>query len=383
MPRVTEHHGKRGTTWRVRFRHRGRQTTETFTTRREAEAWLSVLEAHGPETAVRLREEGAVDDDPTIAEITAQWLDWKALEVRSDRTIADYAATIERHVLPTFGSTPANHVRPQDVQQWIDTMRKDGASPKSLRDRHALLHATYKWARQRALTAADPCEHTKLPKRQAQAPKALTRTEWARLLPALRDIDPGAADLAQFLVATGLRWSEATALTGSDIDDGPVLHVNVNHVQRRMADGTIQRTADTKSAAGVRRIAVDPATATIVRAHITGPDNLVWTTSRGNMWRYPNYRERFWMPAVEAAGLAARNPTVHWLRHTHATWLLQSGVATLQDIQRRLGHASITTTVDTYGRQLADVRPEALDAFSAMLTPDSPPPSLPGRQDTP
>ena len=37
----------------------------------------------------------------------------------------------------------------------------------------------------------------------------------------------------------------------------------------------------------------------------------------------------------------------HSLRHTHATLLIQNG-ANIKDVQTRLGHASIETTLDTY-----------------------------------
>jgi hypothetical protein len=41
----------------------------------------------------------------------------------------------------------------------------------------------------------------------------------------------------------------------------------------------------------------------------------------------------------------------HDLRHTHVAWLVAGGVP-LPHIQARLGHESITTTIDTYGHLL-------------------------------
>jgi integrase/recombinase XerD len=40
--------------------------------------------------------------------------------------------------------------------------------------------------------------------------------------------------------------------------------------------------------------------------------------------------------------------TPHWLRHTHATALLMSGIAE-HVVSRRLGHADIQTTQNLYG----------------------------------
>jgi integrase len=55
------------------------------------------------------------------------------------------------------------------------------------------------------------------------------------------------------------------------------------------------------------------------------------------------------MTAVAAEGLAPFR--FHDLRHTHVAWLIAGG-APLPHIQARLGHESITTTIDTYGHLL-------------------------------
>jgi integrase len=54
------------------------------------------------------------------------------------------------------------------------------------------------------------------------------------------------------------------------------------------------------------------------------------------------------------AGLSARGVPAfrfHDLRHTHVAWLVAGGVP-LPQIQARLGHEPITTTIDTYGHLL-------------------------------
>jgi integrase len=55
------------------------------------------------------------------------------------------------------------------------------------------------------------------------------------------------------------------------------------------------------------------------------------------------------MTAVAAEGLAPFR--FHDLRHTQVAWLIAGG-APLPHIQARLGHESITTTIDTYDHLL-------------------------------
>jgi integrase len=98
---------------------------------------------------------------------------------------------------------------------------------------------------------------------------------------------------------------------------------------------------------------------------------LVFTNGNGKQWHYANFLNRAWNPAVELANLS-RRPTPHWLRHTAVFWLSMSG-GSLADIQKRIGHASISTTINVYGTMIQDVSPEVLERFAAMRrgqTPD-------------
>ncbi len=55
----------------------------------------------------------------------------------------------------------------------------------------------------------------------------------------------------------------------------------------------------------------------------------------------------------------------HSLRHTHATLLIQNG-ANIKDVQTRLGHASIETTLDTYTHSTDDSSKSTVDLFEKI-----------------
>src|SRR5699024_463531 len=100
------------------------------------------------------------------------------------------------------------------------------------------------------------------------------------------------------------RWSEATALSAYDVEDhGDKLHVTMGRVVRRNAAGEHVIVDDAKSAAGLRRIALDAEPAEMVRRRVATVrgDGLVFTTGRGHQWHYANFRNRAWNPAVAAA----------------------------------------------------------------------------------
>ena len=93
-------------------------------------------------------------------------------------------------------------------------------------------------------------------------------------------------------------------------------------------------------------------------------------------------------PALERAGLGERGVTLHDLRHTYASWLVQDGVP-LTRVAGLLGHSSTRTTEiyahfapaerEDVARALRDPRganvgqADAIGAFERLhlVTPDS------------
>lgn len=374
------------TTWRVRFRHGGKNTSETFATEKAALAFCSDVTHHGVDYAVRMRDEDeAASTAPTLDEAAESFFEWKSTRVRSDRTIADYRAAYKRWISPTLGRRSIAGIEQDDVQALIDTMSaktkgRKGLSPKSVAHHHALLHSIYTYATHpaRAWVDHDPCAATDLPKRTKKPPKGLRPAEWQALHRALVKVDPDADDLALFLLYSGWRWSEAAGLSVWDVDlpadplTQPV-HVTMGRVLRRNAAGQYVVVEDAKSTAGHRRVALTGEAAIMVaRRMVTAePGGLLFTTKNGASWNYAHFRERAWNKAVKVANLP-RVPTPHELRHTHVWWMVQSG-ASLPELQSRIGHASIKTTIDVYGRMVTDVSAASLTAFDALAAGPSHP----------
>jgi len=96
-----------------------------------------------------------------------------------------------------------------------------------------------------------------------------------------------------------------------------------------------------------------------------GRDALVFTTTRGDVLRVSNYRKRFFAPAVAACQKADESfPTItpHDLRHTSASLAVSAG-ANVKAVQRMLGHAKASVTLDVY----ADLFDDDLDGVADRL----------------
>ena len=119
--------------------------------------------------------------------------------------------------------------------------------------------------------------------------------------------------------------------------------------QRRRADGGL--TARVIWRVGGGRDAVR-ASETSILFSSSAADDFVFTSRTGLPLHNGDFYTHVWrklMTTVAAEGLAPFR--FHDLRHTHVAWLIAGG-APLPHIQARLGHESITTTIDTYGHLL-------------------------------
>jgi integrase len=60
--------------------------------------------------------------------------------------------------------------------------------------------------------------------------------------------------------------------------------------------------------------------------------------------------------------------TLHELRHSHATLLLQAGVHP-KVVQERLGHSTISVTYDTYTHSVPALQDDAAERAALLLSP--------------
>lgn len=336
----------------------------TFGDPKSAAAFKGLLDNFDPERALQMWREGdSADGRLTVAGLAERFLSWKARDV-TPRTMADYRRDYANWIAPAFGRRPAETVDELDVQRWVDDMATKLA-PKSVADRHMLLHSIYQYgkARSRRLVNHNPCTETDLPKKTRKPPKGTTVPEFRAILDAARPSNPDAADLIEYLGETGWRFSEAAALPARAVeDDGEHVWVTVVQVFRIVDNRQVLAPDAAKSWAGFRRIRLFPESAATVRRRVVGkrPDDFVFLNSRGRHWNQNTWLRSTWPSIIAAANLGeGRKPTPHWLRHMHVAVCAAAG-APMQEIQRRIGHESIETTNSTYGGMIGDVSDETL-----------------------
>lgn len=358
------------TSWAVLYRQGKKQLSKTFDNAADAERLRNLINLLGVERGLKAFAEEHPDRERgiTLDEVVVQFWPSKVRDI-SPRGLADYKRDYENWIQPYFGHREAAVIDEMDVQDWVDGPL-GALSPKTVADRHALLHQIYKWAsaRKRRLVPHNPCLETDLPKRQKKPPKGLTWPEWLALRDAAYRVNEEAADLITFIASTGWRIGEATALRVGAVDDSDThMYVEVTHVNRK-GEGVVE---GAKSDAGLRRVRMLPECAAMMRRRMVGKgvNDLVFTNSRSptGLWEPSTFRNRWWAKAVREAGLVERKPTPHWLRHTHVMLCHKAGM-TLAEIQRRIGHEDIKTTINIYGRLIDDMPDSVAEALDALIS---------------
>lgn len=359
----------------VLYRHGSKQASKTFGDPRTAEKFRALVDALGPDQALRVAADAKPDTRLTVDQLAAQFLEWKQRDV-TERTMTDYRRDVKNWIAPWFGHRAAEDLDELDVQKWVDHMAGAGnLSPKTVAGIHTLLQSIYKYgkARTRRLVTHNPCEETQLPRRRKKPPKGTTLTEFRAILDAASERNPDAGDLICFMGETGWRWSEAAALTVADVsEDARGVRVTLGGVFRLDGKGRQYRAeGEAKSYRAFRPITMFPESAAVVRRRIVGkaPGDLVFTNSRGTAWNQNTFLRETWPGLLRAAGIylgPGKSHTPHALRHMHVGVCSAAGMSP-QEIQRRIGHEHSATTMDVYGGMIGDASEDSLTRAAAIM----------------
>jgi len=288
----------------------------------------------------------------TFGEFWAELLEAKRPYVTAG-ALEDMRTHGRKRLLPFFGDDRLAPIDETRVRAWLSGMAASvdagELAPKTVNNARTCLSVALGEALRRGLIPANPCAHVR------QLPVERTELDFLRL-PEIEAYLDAAPDhyrpLAELLIGTGARISEALALTWPDVDfDAGVLRV------QRQRDRQGAGNAQTKGKR-FRSVQIGPALVETLGALQAAALHAEWLFPcplprrgryAGRTTLAPPSRKTVhdWHElTLQDAGL--RDMPLHALRHTAAAAWLMSGHP-LIFVQRQLGHRSITTTEEHYG----------------------------------
>ncbi|MGN7227386.1 tyrosine-type recombinase/integrase [Dietzia maris] len=343
----------KGMRWRARYvDDDGRETTKRFARKRDAESWLDQTTADlVTGTYVQPAKKKVL-----VQDLAEGWYGTKS-ELKP-KTLEGYRGLLDTLVLPKWGGTPVGDVTHEGVQAWISEMRSSGVrdtekglSPSRTIQAYQALRGVLDYAVKRRHIAVNPALGVELPRKVAVERRYLTH----------RQVEDLAAKMGEWrlltlvLAYTGLRWGEAVALRARrvDLDRGRIeVSESVTRVGRELVVGPPKSHAH-------RSVPVPAFLVEELRPLIEelDEDELVFESPIGGYLTSWTYRSKF------DGARPYKEMTPHDLRHTAASLAIQAG-ANIKAVQRMLGHASATLTLDRYGHLFDD----DLDHLAANLS---------------
>lgn len=295
-------------------------------------------------------------------------------------TISRYEVAIRVHIKPELGIYKLKNMTPSILQEFFNKKFRDGFSKQTLNVFYGILSSSLKMAvYPYEFIKDDPIRYIKMPKynnltleSKEDKLKIITVDEFDTIC---GRFPQGTPYYIPFMIGfyTGMRIGEVTALSWDDIDlDNKTITVRKNLVMKEEGNYEIE-TPKTKSS--IRTISIGDTLVKALKSHKT------WQIE--NRFKYYNFYNVSDFVCTKEDGSLVTKYTIsyavrvinkslgisfsfHSLRHTHATILLENG-ANIKDIQVRLGHSNIKTTMDTYSHVTKKMSLDSVNIFERAV----------------
>lgn len=289
---------------------------------------------------------------------------------------------LDNHVLPLFGIYKLDKLTTPLIQSIVNKLAdKTNKGEPGAYLHYDKIHALNKRILQYGVTmqaiSSNPARDVVLPRNTQKAKrkkvKHFENQDLKKFLDYLEGLDQAKyrnlyeATLYKFLLATGCRINEALALSWSDIDlENATISITktLNHL------GQIN---SPKSKASYRDIDIDQGTIIMLKAYQLRQIQEAWKLGRTETVVFSDFIHDY--PSNKTLGnrLKTRfkhagvpNIGFHGFRHTHASLLLNSGIP-YKELQYRLGHSTLSMTMDIYSHLSKENAKKAVSFYETAL----------------
>jgi len=309
----------------------------------------------------------------TFGAYIQRWLDDKQSQVRPS-TYRSYEWLVRCHIVPNIGHIRITDLRPQHLQTMYRKL-SEGERPlsnRSIQQLHTVVHESLKRAMKWGIVHRNISDAVDPPRIDRKRSDVWTPEQ------SLQFIEGSKGEERYWIgfvlaIMTGMRKGEILGLRWSDID------MERGYAQVRQTLGWVAGKPvlqEPKTERSRRSVALSPETILALEQHRNEQvqDRLFFDSEYKDHGliiarpdgspQNPRTFDDAWYRALERSEL----PRIrfHDLRHTHASILLQQGVHP-KIVSERLGHATISITLDTYSHVLPGLQKEIADRFDDII----------------
>jgi site-specific recombinase XerD len=251
----------------------------------------------------------------------------------SGHTLTNYRADLRALIYKVGEDADVRSLGGEDLRGHFRTLAERGLATATRARHFASVSSFFAWAVRQEIVSISPLARLEAPKKSEPAPRAIGYADWQRLQKGIAQAAPRDRLLWTLLSETGLRVSEALGLYTSDV----VLSPGQEHLRVRGKGGSWRQVPLLFEHRCRRLLQAELRAAGKERRPLfrTGAGELRQMGYRAAVYR--------WQQLLKAAGLEQAGYTIHQMRHTVATDLVNEGVS-VSAVRRLLGHKNLQTT---------------------------------------
>lgn len=370
---------KRGDKWAVRVsKHVGgkriRKSGGLFTRKKDADAKeREMLQQLGVGIDI-------TQQTMTIAQLIERYITNCEARNIGTKSIERYRELAANQINPYIGTVTLEDLRKSHVVHLIEKLAtcgnvrtKKALAPKSIKHAISLLRTALDWAVDMEIIVRNVAHHARLPKVKRREAKAIDGDEARRLLASAASERGPWGRLFTVALTIGARRGEVAALKWSDVDfEGGTVTIRRALSQTR-TKGTFLKETKTDQE---RTVKLSPAAVSALKAQrVTQAkerlrhaqdyqrNDFVFANPLGETL-HPNAISNAFHRIATAAGLSTTR--LHDLRHTFASWLLESG-ENIETVRDALGHSTSYTTLTVYGHVMKKAQAASVAVIDERL----------------
>lgn len=356
----------------------GKQDTamrRNFATRREAKAAMERVKVQYQNGELACQQQSNGDLFQEVFDLWKENYEYTVKESTFVKTVEQFKV----HVLPEFGHKSMSSITVADVQKFINRKAKTYVK---FRDLKIDIARIFEYAITLGIVDSNPAEKISIPRKVEKIDKVerknyYSRDELKEFLKLCYEQQPFHIFMFfQLLSASGCRRGEILALEWCNVDfENQCIHIKQNlargkdrrlyldYPKTRHSKRTISLDLETMKYLDQWRSLQRQEMLKLGFNTLSNKNQLVFANQNNSFIQLS--KPRTWMlQNIKKNNL--REITVHGFRHTHATLLLEAGVAP-KVISERLGHASIQITLDLYSHVTEKMETEVPNVFAKVM----------------
>jgi len=299
--------------------------------------------------------------DVTLSAYLEQYMTSQAVSLRP-KTVTSYLYIIRNHIIPELGSCKLTQLSPNQLQAFYTLKVNSGLSKRTVQYMHAVLHKALDQAAKWGMVARNVADLVDPPSPARKTPEILNLDQTHQFMEKVK----GHRWELIYLIAIGggLREGEILALSPSDVQiERGVVYVS-KALQYLPGQGLV--VSEPKTANAKRNVQLPEFVLTPLRIYLDSlktKQKFLFETSNGTPIS-PRNLLRHYHQVLGEIGLHIM--PFHQLRHLSASLALMAGVNP-KTVQQRLGHSTVSLTLNTYSHLLPGVEDEAAKKLNDVI----------------